>query len=142
MQRLSQLDLARDESAARYTKDEIVDVIFADCEGELLSREGPNRYRKGDAIITGSTGDHWSVSRDRFDAKYVLAEAGAARQSHRYRARPVCVWAKQMGSQFTIARCAGGDVLTGQPEDWVLQYAPGDYGVVENARFQRVYRRV
>jgi hypothetical protein len=47
-----------------------------------------------------------------------------------------------MGSPFTIARCAGGDVLTGQPEDWVLQYAPGDYGVVENARFQRVYRRV
>jgi hypothetical protein len=45
-----------------------------------------------------------------------------------------------MDQPFSIARCAGGDLLTGEANDWLLQYAPGDYGVVENARFQRVYR--
>lgn len=79
MQKLSQRDLTIDPTAATFTKDEIVDVVFADDDGELLSREGPNHYRSG-------------------------------------------------------------DVLNGVAHDWVLQYAPGDYGVVENARFLRVYR--
>ena len=141
MQMLMQPDLASDVMAAQYMKDEIVDVVFADREGSLQSREGPNCYRAGDALITGSTGDRWTVSRDRFGAKYE-AIAAIADESARYRAKPAKVWARQMDSPFTITRCAGGDVLAGLANDWVLQYAPGDYGVVENARFQKVYRRV
>ena len=26
--------------------------------------------------------------------------------------------------------------------DWVMQYAPGDYGVVKAARFAKVYKRL
>lgn len=51
------------------------------------------------------------------------------------------VWAKQIDTPFRVARLAGGDVLNGLAQDWVLQYSPGGYGVVENARFVRVYRR-
>ena len=141
MQMLMQPDLASDVMAAQYMKDEIVDVVFADGDGSLQSREGPNRYRVGDALITGSTGDRWTVSRDRFEAKYE-ALATVSTRAGRYRAKRVKVWARQMDSPFTIARCTGGDVLAGLANDWVLQYAPGDYGVVENARFQRVYRPV
>ena len=141
METLLHLDLASDAVAAQYMKDETVDVVFADREGSLQSREGINRYLSGDALITGSTGDRWTVSRDRFDAKYEAVGINAD-EPRRYRAKPVKVWARQMESPFTIARCAGGDVLAGLADDWVLQYAPGDYGVVENARFQRVYRRV
>ena len=39
-------------------------------------------------------------------------------------------------------RAHGGDLLRGAALDWLLQYAPGDYGIVENARFQAVYRPV
>lgn len=141
MQMLLQPDLTSDAMAAQYVKDEIVDVVFADRDGSLQSREGPNRYRSGDALITGSTGDRWTVSRDRFDTKYLAIHKNAA-QSGRYRAKAVNVWARQLDSPFTIARCAGGDVLAGLVNDWLLQYAPGDYGVVENTRFQQVYRRV
>jgi len=136
-----QPDLASNAMAAQYIKDEIVDVVFANQDGSLQSREGINHYRAGDALITGSTGDRWTVSRGRFDAKYEAVGANAE-EPRRYRAKPVKVWARQMESPFTIARRAGGDVLAGLADDWVLQYAPGDYGVVENARFQRVYRRV
>jgi hypothetical protein len=41
-----------------------------------------------------------------------------------------------------MARSAGGDLLHGNAGDWVLQYAPGDYGVVEQERFALVYRRI
>ena len=77
------IDLTKDPLAARYVKSEIVTVRFARQAGELISLEGPNRYRSGDALITGSTGGRWSVARQRFDAKYealppTLARAGWA----------------------------------------------------------------
>jgi hypothetical protein len=142
MLKLESLDLTRDGGAALYVKQEVVTVAFARGDGELISREGPNRYRAGDALITGSTGDRWSVSRDRFDAKYEPLTPTQAGTDGPYRAKPVPVLAKQIAEPFTMARCAGGDVLSGAAQDWVLQYAPGDYGVVENARFIRVYRAI
>lgn len=141
MLELNPIDLTQDRSAALFVKDEVVDVVFAKAVGELISREGPNRYRAGDALITGSTGDRWSVSRDRFDAKYIPVAPIKAGEDGRYQARPLPVLAKQMPEAFTLSRSAGGDVLQGQARDWLLQYAPGDFGIVEDARFQQVYRR-
>ena len=138
---LENIDLRNDVEAHAYVKDEVVDVVFAREDGEIMSREGPNRYRRGDALITGSTGDRWSVTRDRFDLKYDAVVTGSAGVDGAYRARPVVVLAKQILEPFTIARVSGGDVLTGVANDWVMQYAPGDYGLVERARFEQVYRR-
>ena len=135
-------DLSRDPSVSSYVKDEMVEVVFAASNGELVSREGPNRYQIGDALITGSTGDRWSVSRDRFDKRYLAVEPTLAGAEGRYRNGPATVLAKQMDQVFSVARSAGGDVLTGDAGDWLLQYSPGDFGVVEKARFERVYRRV
>jgi hypothetical protein len=142
MRQLENIDLTSDASAALFVKDEIVDVVFAKSAGELISREGPNRFQAGDALITGSTGDRWSVSRSRFDAKYIPVAPTVAGEDGRHRARPLPVLAKQMTEAFTLARSSGGDVLNGLAHDWLLQYAPGDFGIVENARFQRVYRRL
>jgi hypothetical protein len=140
MLKLSQPDLASDPAARRVVKSEVVNVEFAAVAGELMSLEGPNRYAPGDAIVTGASGERWVVSRDRFDAKY-LPEGGIAHgEPGMYRNRPSVVLAKQMTEAFSIARSASGDVLTGDAGDWVMQYAPGDYGVVKAARFAKVYR--
>ncbi len=137
---LTSIDLTRDPAAAMYMKDEVVNVVFATTEGELISREGANHFQKDDALITAANGDRWSVSRDRFDAKYQAAFTCNAGTNGTYHARRMVVLAKQMAMPFDIARSAGGDVLHGLAGDWLMQYAPGDFGVVENARFQRVYR--
>lgn len=139
---LTQLDLRLDPAAQRVVKDETVTVEFAATAGELMSLEGPNRYARGDALITGSTGERWVVSRERFDPKYAPADAGLAHgEPGRYRNRPAIVLAKRMDAPFAIVRSAsGGDRLTGAAGDWVMQYAPGDYGVVQAARFAKVYR--
>jgi hypothetical protein len=142
MLQLKNIDLTTDPSAALFVKDEVVDVVFAKSGGELISREGPNRFEAGDALITGSTGDRWSVSRSRFEDKYLPAMPENVREDGRYRSRPVPVLAKQMADAFRLARSAGGDVLQGLAHDWLLQYAPGDFGIAENARFQKVYRRL
>ncbi|MBS6362429.1 PGDYG domain-containing protein [Burkholderia sp.] len=141
MLELTQLDLSTDPQARRVIKDETVTVAFAAGDGELMSLEGPNRYVAGDALITGSTGDRWVVSRARFDAKYLPADPAVAHgEPGPYRNRPSIVLAKRMDEPFTIARSANGDTLRGTAGDWVMQYAPGDYGVVQAQRFAQVYR--
>jgi hypothetical protein len=139
---LKDVDLRVDPGALRYVKDETVTVEFARGDGELMSLEGPNRYVSGDALITGTGGARWVVARERFDAKYLPAAPHLAHgEPGLYRNQPAVVLAKQMDTPFSIARQAAGDVLRGVPGDWVMQYAPGDYGVVQAQRFAQVYRR-
>jgi hypothetical protein len=135
-------DLVTDPDAQRAVKDESVWVQFAEEPGELTSAVGINRYVAGDALITGSTGDRWSVSRDRFDAKYDPEPPTVRGETGNYRNRPASVMAKRIGQSFTVCRTAGGDTLQGNAGDWLIQYAPGDYGVVESTRFNRVYRLI
>jgi hypothetical protein len=138
---IAPIDLAMDPLASQYIKNETVAVIFAKENGEVASREGGNRYVSGDALITGSTGDKWSVSRDRFDTKYVPVAPLAHGQDGVYRNIPLPVFAKQMSQDFSVQRAAGSDLIHGNAGDWLMQYAPGDYGIVENAKFMKVYRR-
>lgn len=133
-------DLRTDPEARRATKDETVQVEFAANAGSLSSAVGINHYRAGDALVTGSTGDRWCVSRERFDTKYLPVAPTAPGASGPYRNRPVVVLARQMHQAFSVAREAGGDVLHGAAGDWLLQYAPGDHGIVDRARFAHVYR--
>lgn len=143
MNALKDVDLRRDPAAGQYVKDETVTVEFAVAAGELASLEGLNRYGRGDALVTGTGGARWVVERARFDAKYVPAAPSAVHgEAGAYRNRPVAVLAKQMTAPFSIARTADGDVLTGVAGDWLMQYAPGDYGVVKSQRFAAVYRRI
>jgi hypothetical protein len=44
-----------------------------------------------------------------------------------------------MTAAFTVERSAGGDLLRGDAGDWLVQYAPGDHGIVAAARFDSVY---
>ena len=137
---LKEVDLRHDDEARWHVKEEEVVVAFATGPGELISLEGLNRYEAGDALITGSTGSRWSVSRDRFDAKYAAITPLRQGEDGRYRSLPVPVLAKQMSAAFRIARSAGGDMLEGAAGDWLMQYAPGDFGITENSRFVQVYR--
>jgi hypothetical protein len=106
---LNNPDLLADPAARRAVKDEKVAVQFAVQAGELSSAVGVNRYLPGDALITGSTGDRWCVSRDRFDAKYDPEPPTVRGEAGDYRNRPVTVLAKRMSQPFTVSRTAGGD---------------------------------
>jgi hypothetical protein len=139
MLKLHDIDLRTDSLAHVYCKHERVEVRFALANGELMSRVGPNRYRCGDALITGADGDTWSVTRERFDAGYEPVAPLRHGEPGRYRNVPRAVLARQVAEEFACQRSAGGDWLRGKAGDWLLQYAPGDYGIAAAARFARVY---
>ena len=136
---LTSIDLTHDTDARLYQKNETVDVAFAATDGELHSLEGPNAYRTGDALLSAATGERWVVSRERFLVKYRPVPPVVAGEAGPYRNVPMPVWAKCIPHSFSLARCVGGDVLHGAAGDWLLQYAAGDYGVVQKARFARIY---
>jgi hypothetical protein len=134
--------LSEDPHAMRVVKDEEVAVEFAADPGLIMSAVGPNHYARGDALITGSTGDRWAVTRDRFDAKYQPSGGQSAGTAGLYRNYPVIIWAKKIDVPFTIERCRGGDCLTGAAGDWAVEYALNDCGLVAADRFAAVYRPV
>jgi hypothetical protein len=138
--KLNNPDLTKDPAARRAVKDERVTVEFAKSRGSLVSAVGINHYLPGDALITGSTGDRWCVSRDRFAAKYDPEDPTLPGQPGAYRNRPVVVLARRMDQAFSVERSPGGDLLQGNAGDWLLEYSPDDYGIVERTRFERVYR--
>jgi PGDYG protein len=137
---LKNIDLGANSNAAIFEKHEIVEVTFAQEAGSLQSREGTNHYAIGDALITGSTGDCWSVTRDRFDAKYLPVDPARMGQNGHYANLPRPVLALRMSEDFSVERCSGGDVIHGRAGDWLMQYAPGDHGIVEAEKFSKVYR--
>jgi PGDYG protein len=137
---LEDLDLTGIIDAVWAVKDELVTVEFAVSAGTLESAVGTNGYAVGDALITGTTGDRWCVSRDRFDAKYAAEQPTQFGQPGSYRNRPLPVRARCMDLPFCVRRSAGGDVLHGKAGDWLVQYAPGDHGIVAQDRFASVYR--
>lgn len=136
---LDQIDLRKDPLATAYVKNEVVQVRFATHAGVLTSSVGLNQYQSGDALITGSNGDTWCVSRDRFNPKYFPEGGHQHGADGAYRNFPKPILAKQIQHDFSLARSVGGDILHGKAGDWLVQYAPGDHGLVDALRFAKVY---
>jgi hypothetical protein len=139
--RIENIRLDSDPTAELFEKQERVMVRFATAAGVVESREGGNRYQIGDAIVTGSTGDVWTVSRGRFDVKYRAVALQVHGEDGWYDNIPMPVFARQIAEPFMIARSEGGDWIAGRSMDWLIQYEPGDFGIVQDAKFRAVYRR-
>jgi PGDYG protein len=137
---MSDADLSVDRSARRARKRAIaVTVEFAKDDGTLPTIEGPVAFRRGDALLTGAHGDRWPVSRERFDATYEPQSPLRSGKAGRYVKRPLLVWAKQLYEPLDVPLDAGRGTLHGEPGDWMVQYAPGDHGVVAAAIFAESY---
>ncbi|CAG9265170.1 hypothetical protein PUN4_50019 [Paraburkholderia unamae] len=126
----------------RYAKRrDPVDVEIAAHDGVLTTLEGPVSYRAGDALLTGVRGERWPVARQRFERTYEPVPPTQAGQSGRYARLPNEVRARKMPEAFSVAT-SSGDTLQGQPGDWLLEYGPGDWGIVANDIFAQTYVRI
>lgn len=117
-------------------------VEFAGHAGVLASREGPVHYQAGDALLTGVEGERWPVARQRFDDTYAALPPTAAGAAGTYVKRRLVVWAWPIAQPVDIALSGGRGTLHGAVGDVLVQYGPGDVGVVAAAIFQKTYRAV
>ena len=116
-----------------------VTVRFAAVPGRVATLEGEVGHAAGDAMLTGGEGEHWPVARARFDATYEPVPPTVAGQDGQYRKRPIAVLARRLEGTFSVPVGDGHDRLSGGAGDWLVQYGPGEFGIVSAAIFAATY---
>jgi len=133
-------DLSGNMNARCFIKRDIpVQVIFADLDGSLETREGHVAYKKGDALLTGSGGDIWAVTRTRFEQCYQPEEGKVFGENGFYHPQGLPVSGIRVEEPFTVSLSGEKGILQGFPGDWIVQYGPGEYGIVGQEIFDRTY---
>ncbi len=136
----SQLDLAHDARAQRMRKrPSQVHVEFARVPGVLQTLEGPVRYTAGAAVLTGRIGERWPVERGTFDRSYEPAAGTVPGCDGIYVSRAAEVLALRLDAPAAVGVGAAGDLLQGREGDWLVQYGPGDFGIVDAGVFEQAY---
>jgi hypothetical protein len=116
-----------------------VEVRFAEAECTVQTSEGVVHAKPGDAILTGSAGEHWRVSRAHFAGKYQPLAPVEAGDAGRYRALPYRVLALRMSEPFEVVLSDGVSRLNGHGGDWLIDYGDGSLGIVAPMIFADAY---
>jgi hypothetical protein len=133
-------ELERDPAARRARRRPVtLSVRFARAPGVLQTLEGPVRYRAGAALVCGLRGECWPVERGPFERRYEPAAGTAPGSDGAYRRQAGIVLARRLDATLEVRVGAHGDLLRGRPGDWLLQYAPGEYGIVAPEIFADTY---
>jgi hypothetical protein len=133
-------DLAADPRALRVCKKPIpVRAAFAAADGVCETLEGSVRFKAGDAIVTGPKGERWPIGRDSFRSSYEPVPPTRAGEDGDYRKAPSLTFALRLDRPLAVPVGWQNDPLQGRPGDWLLQYADGNYGVVQDNIFRDSY---
>jgi len=116
-----------------------IDVRFTPVACTVQTSEGVVHARPGDAIITGTAGEHWRVSRSRFSDKYRPVPPTVAGEDGRYVSLPNRIMAVPMTEPFEVLLADGISRLTGLPGEWLVDYGDGSLGIVSHAIFMVTY---
>jgi hypothetical protein len=116
-----------------------VNVQFTSTACTVQTPEGVVHARPGDAIVTGTAGERWRVSRGHFAEKYRPVPPTVEGQSGRYVSLPNSIMAVPIPGAFEVLLADGVSRLRGQPGDWLVDYGDGSLGIVSPAIFAATY---
>jgi hypothetical protein len=117
-----------------------IDVRFTPVECTVQTSEGSVHAAPGDAIITGTAGEHWRVSRARFPDKYRPVPPTVAGEAGRYVSLPNRIMAVPMTEPFEVVLADGVSRLTGRAGEWLVDYGDGSLGIVSPDIFANTYQ--
>lgn len=116
-----------------------VQVRWMAQAGVCQTLEGDVAYAAGDPVLTGVEGEHWTMPAQRFLATYEPSTPLESGADGAYRKKPTVVWARRLAEATVVQVGFRRDLLHGEPGDWLVQYGPGDFGVVGAAIFDKTY---
>ena len=114
-------------------------VRFTPVACTVKTSEGVVHAAPGDAIITGTAGEHWRVSHTRFPDKYRPVPPTIAGEPGRYVSLPNRILAVPMTEEFEVLLADGMSRLTGRPGEWLVDYGDGSLGIVSQEIFATTY---
>lgn len=101
--------------------------------GTIETLEGPVRYERGHAIVTGPKGERYPIASDKFAQLYDVDESGTA--------TPKKILKKVKSADHSgVLKTSWGD-LAYKPGDLIVRHGTGDYGVVAPDIFEKTYSR-
>ena len=113
---------------------------IADREETIETKEGPVTAQGGDYIMTGTEGENWPIPAAKFEETYdILSTYDKEPVKGEAAKKKIIVFAKQMSEPFQVKVSWSSDLLSGDPGDYLVQYGPGDYGVVGKEIFEKTY---
>jgi hypothetical protein len=115
--------------AARKLEREI-QVRFTLTHCTVQTSEGLVQAKPGDAILTGTAGEHWRVSLEHFGEKYRPVPPTLAGEAGRYISLPNRILAVPMTEPFEVVLADGVSRLNGRAGDWLVDYGDGSLGIV------------
>ena len=129
------IDLTNDPSALKVKKKAIpLQFRIAEETENVETLEGSVEAPPGSYIMTGTKGENLPIPADTFIKTYdIITGLGTASK------KPIPVPAKQMQEDFFVTVSWSDDGLQGHQGDWLVQYGPGDYGVVGEDIFTETY---
>jgi len=116
-----------------------IQATFTPVACIVQTPEGTVHARPGDAILTGTGGEHWRVSRERFAEKYRPVAPTLAGEPGRYRSLPNRILALPMTGPFEVLLADGESRLNGHAGDWLVDYGDGSLGIVSRVIFATTY---
>jgi hypothetical protein len=116
-----------------------IDVRFTPVACTVQTPEGVVHAKPGDAIITGTAGEHWRVSHSRFPHKYRPVPPTVAGEAGRYVSLPNRIMAVPMSEVFEVLLADGVSRLKGIPGEWLVDYGDGSLGIVSEDIFASTY---
>ena len=124
----------------KYIKKRLpVEVGFALLEGVMKTFEGPVAYKAGDALMTGSKGEHWPISLQKFETTYEPVPPTKMAENGFYVKLPVAVEAEQMPTDFQVQIRDQTAILHGKKKDWLITAPDGSQWIVDDAIFKETY---
>ncbi|MHB8914721.1 MAG: PGDYG domain-containing protein [Thiobacillus sp.] len=105
-----------------------------------LTQEGAVAYHKGDPILTGVENEQWTIPKKQFLAMYEPITPTINEIDGYYRKIPRQVYALKLDKPLDIKVGFQKNLLHGEPGDWLLQYEPGNFGIVAATIFEKTYR--
>jgi hypothetical protein len=136
-------DISSDPRCVHAVKKDItIPVTFALEDGELETREGIVSYRKGDALLRGGEDETWPVTLQHFNEVYVPTPDTIPGKNGNYSKKAFPVLALQVKEAFVVELSDNRGLLQGAANDWLLQYAPNNYGIVVQEIFAMTYEIV
>lgn len=115
-------------------------VKFANSAGTAETREGKVQFIAGDAILTGVEGETWPIEREKFLATYEEKPPTIFGLDGEYVKRPMRVLCLKVNDTLEIPLDGERGTLRAEPGDYLIQYHPGDLGVVGETIFHKSYQ--
>lgn len=132
-------DLSNDPASFKCFKKPIpLEFRIAQGPEQVKTKEGPVDAKAGDYIMTGTKGENWPIPGDQFNYDILTQDGNTGTAAK----KKIIVSAKEMNEPFEVKVSWSSSTLKGKPSDYLVQYGPGDYGVVDREIFEETYSMV